>query len=650
MKKRMFAYLLAAVLCVTSLAIPAGAAATSRFSDVADQNTAVTIETLRLMGVLDGYGDSTFRPENQLTRAQFCKMATYVMDGGAELGRYRTVTIFPDVKPSHWAASYINLAAKGRGVITGYADGKFYPERTVTIGQAATILLRLLGYKDEEISGIWPDSYMALGAEIGLTDGVGTDGNSPLSRAQAAKLFLNLLDTEKSDGGTLYTLGEETQLLSVDGSSGELKTADGTYKMVHPVASTSLVGTSGRVVLNEAGKALTFLPVTSGSGTSNAAIVIYADRSSAGLNELAGNSTYSLYKNGIQISVGGLRKNDVATYYPDTNSIRVCDTRVSVYYESCFPSPDAPSTIKVLGGTEFRVLPTAIDSLSKFKPGQQMTLLLTADGQVAAAVESNATARSNAVGIVSDDGSISLLCGTAKIPLAATAAEQYYGQGVRISSTKKDALNLYAMSGGVSGDLDISAGTLGSKNLADNVMIFDTGKQITLSQITSGIVKESQITAARTNWAGDVDLIVLNSGQSGTVIYGRAIVRTTTVGEGEDAEMTTTVEVVYGDKTTGKLTTSYSVRNGDYVAANVKDGRLTRLSVLTELKNVSNSSWTATGSVLFAGRSYAVPNDVLCYNTDSKEWVTLEQAQAYADKANLYVKDGIVRIVEVAHN
>ena len=39
--------------------------------------------------------------------------------------------------------------------------------------------------------------------------------------------------------------------------------------------------------------------------------------------------------------------------------------------------------------------------------------------------------------------------------------------------------------------------------------------------------------------------------------------------------------------------------------------------------------------------------NILCYNKDSAEWVTLEQALAYSDTVDLYVEDGIVRVVEV---
>ena len=272
MKRRFLAWVLA-VCAALSLMLPA-AAATTRFSDVSDPTIRQSAEVLRLMGVLDGYADGTFRPGTVLNRAQFCKMAVYAMNGSSELGRYSTVTVFPDVKPSHWAASYINMAAKGKNIISGYPDGRFYPERTVTVGHAVTVLLRILGYKDENIGGVWPDSYMAVAATIGLTEGVSTNGNAGLTRGQAARLFRNLLEMEGAEGGTLYTLSEETDLVSVDGGAGTMKTSDGKiYPMVHAVGDTTLVGTHGRVVQTADGKALTFLPNSGGSSSSTSAAV-----------------------------------------------------------------------------------------------------------------------------------------------------------------------------------------------------------------------------------------------------------------------------------------------------------------------------------------------------------------------------------------
>ena len=107
MRKRIVTLLLALTLAVTAMAGSAAAADQTRFSDLTDSDTALAVETLRLMGALDGYGDGTFRPDEMLTRAQFCKILIYAMNGESELSLYRTITVFPDVKGSHWAAGYI---------------------------------------------------------------------------------------------------------------------------------------------------------------------------------------------------------------------------------------------------------------------------------------------------------------------------------------------------------------------------------------------------------------------------------------------------------------------------------------------------------------------------------------------------------------
>ena len=731
MKQRIFALLLAVCMASSLLAVPAAAADTVRFSDVSDQDTAVAVETLRLMGVLDGYGDGSFRPSAQLNRAQFCKMAVYAMNGESELGLYRTVTVFPDVKPSHWASAYINMAAKGKNVISGYPDGKFHPERTVTLGQAATILLRLLGYKDENVGGVWPDSYMAVAATIGLTDGVGDNGNAPLTRSQAAKLFLNLLRAEKQDGSkylaSLGTARDTVLASSAAGNDGKsFKTADGSEFALASGKTPSgiLNGRKGTLLLNKNGKAVTFVPDAAGSnrtvtiasctatqitdtsgvkytlksdtatyynGTettwaavfawlhagntvtlsldssgavtyvfvgggskAEAAVIIYENGSSVGFDAITGGVTgYSIYKNGSSAGLGDLRKYDVATYSSATNSIRVCDTRVTVYYEGCEPSPREPSSITVLGGMKLTALPTAAESLSKFKPGDQMTLLLTEDGQVAGAVEASGTsARGNAVGIVRD-GTVQLLCGTAMLKVESSQAAELEGQIVRVSSNKS-GVTLSRLSGGIGGDLDVDARKMGGKPLAESVMIFENGKETTLDQLTSGVIRSNDILYARTNWAGKVDLIVLGGADNKTVVYGKAIFRehieTPMEGSGE-TYFTNRLQVEYGnnDKRTEEFVTGFTTTNGAYIELTVRNGRVAGVIRLTELRSVPNSAWSGSTAVTVGGRTYRVPADVPCYNKDTGKWMTLSEAHAYASVSNLYVKDGTVRVVEVKH-
>ena len=663
MKKRLLTWLLSVSMLASLLVVPAGAAsaATTRFSDITDNYTATAVETLRLMGVLDGYGDGTFRPNAVLTRAQFCKMAVYAMDGSSELGRYSTVTIFPDVKPSLWAASYINMAAK-KGVIAGFADGKFKPNQTVTTGQAVTILMRGLGYKDENMGGVWPQGYMGEAQTCGLLKSTGiTSAYSALTRGQAAKLFLNLFEAKRGTGEGAVVLfsftpeKEEAYLTNLDAGKGTLTAGGKTYTMAHPVTSTSLIGSKGKVVLNGDGEILTFLPITGTSGISNAAVIIGANGSALGLDSLAGSNSYTIYKNGSPASVKELKKYDVATYASATNAVIVCDTKVSVYYEDCTPSPSNPTTVTVLGGTELNVLPTAVESLTHFKPGQQMTLLLTADGQVAGAVDSSASgARSNALAVVDGSGNMQLICGSTLVKINGSGSG-YENSVVNVTSTKsgnKGKLSLRAVSGKVSGDLDVRAGTLGGKKLADNVLIFDGGKQVALAELSQSSIRSGNISYARTNWAGEIDLIVLNNSLSDNVIYGRAVVefeRDPDTGEKTDQKIT----IQTADKSYGPINSGNNVSTGTFVAVSIKtssQGNLmfTSFATMSKLSKVSSSAWIGKTAVNYGGRTYEVPSDVQCYNADTGKWMEdLDAAKNYGGTMNLYAYDGVIRIVEV---
>ena len=681
MKKRILTWLLAVSMLASLLTVPAGAANATRFSDVADNYTATAIETLRLMGVLDGYSDGTFRPNAALTRAQFCKMAVYAMDGSSELGRYSTVTIFPDVKPSFWASSYINMAAK-KSIIAGFADGKFKPNQTVTAGQAVTILMRGLGYKDENMGGVWPQGYMAEAKTCGLLKSTGvTSAYSALTRGQAAKLFLNLFEAKRGTGEGAVVLfsftpeKEEVYLTNLDAGKGTMTAGGKTYDMAHPVTSTSLIGSKGKVILNGDSKILTFLPVTGGSG-------------------------YTIYKNGSPASAADLKKYDVATYSAATNSVVVCDTKVSVYYEDCTPSPSNPTTITVLG-TELNALPTAVESLSKFKPGQQMTLLLTVDGQVAGAVDaSSGGTYGNALAVVDGSGSMQLICGNTLVNIRASGSG-YENSVVNVSSFKsgnEGKLSLRAASGKVSGDLDVQNRTLGSRKLADNAMIFTGGKQVALAELSRSGVRASRISYARTNWAGEVDLIVLSNGLTTDEVYGRAVVNranterwewfagygdderkvagqnghyetpgdeeswTWNDGCGPDAphkegvngktvtSTSQTISIETFGKTYGPINSGNAVSTGTFVAVKLNKAgtTFTSFDTMSKLSSISSGAWVGKTAVNFGGRTYEVAPDVQCYNADTGKWMNdLDTAKNYGGTMNLYVYDGMIRIVEV---
>ena len=664
MKKRVFSLLLALVLTLSAAAIPASAA--ESFSDVTDKKTAQNVEVLRLLGVIEGNGAGQFNPSGLLTRAEFCKMVVVLMGKGSDAMRYKTVTIFPDVRATHWAAGYINLAVRQSEpkLLAGLPDGTFQPDSYITYGQAVTILMRVLGFADQDSGGIWPDGYINLAKSTGVSAGVNLTGSANITRAQAAQLFVNVLSTGKDGKGYTpagCTKGDkEVTLVSMNGDKLRISGEKDPKTLVRPSSSSALNGLKGYLLTNSDGKVVTFVPKTSsttGAAVSNAAVILPADKSTSGISALTdGRTDYTVYRNGVLSSVSALRKNDVVTYDAVSNTVYACDTRVTVYYESCEPSPSAPVSIKVLGGTQFEVLPTAQQSLSKFKPGKTMTILLTSDGTVAGAVENDYSARGNAIGIVSGS-KVQLLCGSTTIDLSLTGMtvdSKLDGKLVSISSSSKTSVGLYAKTGGVSGDLNVREGTLGSKKLASGVMLFDDGVLKNLSDLTDVSVPQSRISYARTNANGEIDLIALSS-TSGEK-YGRAQIYSKPEQENDLNGGTTEVQVTYLTVTsaTGDVVKdvrcAYSVRSGDFVAVKLRDdGRLQTLSVLDKLGEVSASAWIGKTAVNYGGRTYTVPSDVLCWNRDGGSWLDggAEAALAYGGTMNLYVRDGVVRVIEV---
>ena len=129
----------------------------SGFSDVkrsAWYNNAVS--TLTKAGILKGYEDGTFQPDGYITRAEFATIAIRFFSGV-----YEGEDLFPDIK-GHWAQDYINNAAN-KGLVKGYEDGTFGPDRYITRAEAVTLVNRTLN-RHPHNDGLhqdmlrWPDN------------------------------------------------------------------------------------------------------------------------------------------------------------------------------------------------------------------------------------------------------------------------------------------------------------------------------------------------------------------------------------------------------------------------------------------------------------------------------------------------------------
>ena len=127
------------------------------FTDVAaDAWYNNAISTMANAGILDGYEDGSFHPNGYITRAEFATIAVRFFDLS-----YQGEDLFPDID-GHWAQDYINQAADA-GIIEGYPDGTFGPQKQITRAEAVTMVNRTLDRHPDpdhflEDMLVWPDN------------------------------------------------------------------------------------------------------------------------------------------------------------------------------------------------------------------------------------------------------------------------------------------------------------------------------------------------------------------------------------------------------------------------------------------------------------------------------------------------------------
>ena len=168
------------------------------FTDQADIKVdAEVVDTLVSLGVINGYTDGSFKPNDTVTRAEMAKMIYVLRTGNSDASAYNNdKTSFTDVN-GHWAAGFIKYC-QSVGIIAGQSATKFAPDQTVTAQEAAKMLLVTLGY-DANKAGLvginWASKTNALADENGLLEDVNTSFTGPCPRQYAAQLIYNAIDT-----------------------------------------------------------------------------------------------------------------------------------------------------------------------------------------------------------------------------------------------------------------------------------------------------------------------------------------------------------------------------------------------------------------------------------------------------------------------
>lgn len=178
---------------------------TSGFSDVtADSWYYKSVTYLVSTGVINGYEDDTYRPDNQITRAEYTKLVVELYKKYSDVSANSGAeSDFADVDKNTW---YYDCVSEGAllGLIQGN-NGRFNPDSQITRQDAALILYRLLdkmgntpkgmlAFNDRSDIAKYARSEVAALAAEGIVSGVGNGKFMPLNnitRAETAQMLYN---------------------------------------------------------------------------------------------------------------------------------------------------------------------------------------------------------------------------------------------------------------------------------------------------------------------------------------------------------------------------------------------------------------------------------------------------------------------------
>lgn len=491
MKKRILPALLALTLCLSLLpgALAAGRSATL-------EEKAQVLAALEIM-VGDENGD--LRLSEPVTRAQFTKMIVAASPYRDSVSASTRVSPYPDVPYTHWAAPYVEVAVKG-GYVNGFLDGTFHPEEKITLVMGVTMAVRLLGYSDADFSaGLWGSGQLELYHSQGLDEGISLTREDLMTRQDALLLFYNLLTAKTKQGATfLTTLGHS---LTLSGEIDRVALVNSTLK--------------GPVLAVEGWEALPGFDL----------------------------ATATVYRGGQETSLAAIQDKDVLYWSEPLRTVWAYSSKVSGQIQALTPSAAAPTAVTVAGRSysiETADAAYALSALGSYQVGDMVTLLLGRTGAVAAVLSPNEVS-SSVCGVVTalTDSTYPDADGnryTAKtLTLTATdggsrsypvesGANWKSGDLVQVTLSGNQVQVSRLSHSPVTGRIDADGSRVGTVPFAREVEILDVSGSNALriypARLGGALLEEKDVSYARKNAAGEIDLLILKDFTGDMLSYG----------------------------------------------------------------------------------------------------------------------------------
>ncbi len=186
--KRALSLALASVMLVGMMVVGSSAAS---FPDVDSNDNIEAIDVLETVEVMIGNENGDFEPDKNVTRAEMAVVMAKLLN--LDYKYYETTCPFNDVPD--WAKGWVGACA-ANGIVSGRGEGVYDPNATVTAVEAASMMMRALGYfqNSEDYKGGFEASTVAQASRISLFSGIDGNARDPMNRNQVAQLALNTLE------------------------------------------------------------------------------------------------------------------------------------------------------------------------------------------------------------------------------------------------------------------------------------------------------------------------------------------------------------------------------------------------------------------------------------------------------------------------
>ena len=186
-------------MMLSVMVMSTGAVTITDADDISPQY-AEAAEVLTGMGIINGYEDDSFQPQNSIKRSEVAAMIYRAATSDVEDNKVDIVAdsdLFTDVNPDDWYAGYVNYCGDAE-YIKGYEDDSFRAENQVTGYEVLAMILRAVGYdKNNEFTGDkWTIKVASTATELGMLENLdnSVNLNAPATREVVAELIFRAIE------------------------------------------------------------------------------------------------------------------------------------------------------------------------------------------------------------------------------------------------------------------------------------------------------------------------------------------------------------------------------------------------------------------------------------------------------------------------